>query len=160
MRIKGKKALGELMVELVFSIMLLGALFIALLFVSHNQTLKVHATIEAEKSEFDCRNDLVAIMNFKYNDNMDYREKLILSYIKEDYEDFETKFENTMNKFSDPHSWSLVIEGGSKKLIGAEQLLAGSGEGIVICSMSLPLPCTEDCGNCALEVTLTERYEK
>ena len=161
MRIRGKKALGEMTLEVAISIVLMAVLFVALLFISHNQVLKVNAIIEADKVEFACRNNLVTLMNFKYDDTYNYEDKLIVSYITEDYTDFNKSLDKHMKHFLEPGTWTLEIDDFSNTTVfGKERLRIRAFEDIVSCSILVPLPCTEDCGTCLLNVSLENKYEK
>ncbi len=161
MIIKGKKAFLEMTTELAFAIILMTILFVALLFVSYNRSLHVHALIEADKAQFACRNNLIMLMNFKYDNTQNYEHKLVLSYAKGDYTDFEVKLDNLMENFLKNDSWNLKLEDiNQTKLFGREDIELMDNEALINCSILLPIPCTPDIENCLLNIAMENKYEK
>ena len=161
MKIRGKKALGEMMLEIAFAIILMVIVFIALLYISYNQTLKVYATVEADKSEFACKNQLLSIMNFRYNNIQNYKDKLIESYMKADYSGFEKKLNQAMDEFLKQNSWNVKVDDGTTtEIFGREELELRIFQKITSCSIFVAVPCTESCGTCLLNVSLESKYEK
>ncbi len=144
MRIKGKKAQGEYMVEVAIATVLYIVLFSVLMLFGGDLVIAVDATIKAENAVFACNNNLMGFVNSKNDQDIIFRDLIVESYIENDFAEFKKDAKNLLNEVYGDKPWTLSItDYEAKDVFSVSSGQFNNKDKFEECTTRIPLPCNK-----------------